>query len=1027
MAKNHTIILTQAYMINNVPYVVNFIDSNGITHSIFDIFKNGDKINGHSIVPKYVPYGNTKFPIPTSTRTGKFINLMIEDSVIYRTNAKTLEGVNQSLYNYFQFAFKTPQQVKSAIQATNDEMNVYFKDITSKQRNNSLIYNAQEFQGVFNHVLKKYNDKNIVIEAPKEEVKPTVVENKPETVIENNTVEEKAPEPVIEKPEPVIEKLEPVVENKPEPVVENKSEPVMENKPEPVVEKPKAEVERRPEVGEVIKTESAEQKSIKEHDENPELYFEINSELNKKILEINNTATSCDNELQLIKEKYSTGEKDPLATKMEYTVNNFPDIVGIDKELNQFINILNDKYDLGEKLSKDIFESISSSIINSTFERTQELKNNFFEFRTAYTSDKEYETVQTIEENTKVEDQSEEKPVVEDKIEEKPVEENKPVEKPTEGNGMLSWEDKKEPEQDEKPQTVQTTEPKPEKPAQPVKPIQPGQYITYIREEFEETDQVNVGKSGISLNAAKAMLNDNSKQYKIPYVSANLKSMIGLDDVNYYKAIAQEFTNRIYFSEKQMPNTRVMEQIVSKFRSFLGFEKYPFNISRFITTFCDIFKDQAPNYLRDLTTIRIHDVENYDLFEGLPMFSYILFVFCKYNLGLDMNDPKNANIVLEITLNSLETSNEYVSEDKEIDFDEENIEEGGDETTVLASSLMLNPGKIWVELLNNLNNGQYKGIAALQYVFNNKNEFVQASSHKLTSIFSTNTIRFKLYEHALMYDIMGNVISPNIASVILSTVDGYIMNMLSSNSMITKSAQEKMEFVNDYLDNKLGSIALINKDFSNGKLVVNNPYIDYNYLLGYIKEASLKASEVNFSDIIHNLSELNNLSALVEQEYSLEREIVMEFVNPKNPTAKVRVHLGSMVRNEDPNYSGDRSFFIPSILTKPILKYNQIVRPDGTQNQYNENNGYLDCKLDMNGVNVSKISAATTQTLVNLAIRNYKEKWAGENHIITTLVNTFNNSDRVYKLPASVEMNLKSIDKMMTIKILQSYLKTTKK
>lgn len=998
MAKNHTIILTQAYMINNVPYVVNFIDSSGVTHSIFDIFKNGDKINGHSIVPKYVPYGNTKFPIPTSTRTGKFINLMIEDSIIYRTNSKTLEGVNRSLYNYFQFAFKTPQQVKSAIQATNDEMNIYFKDITSKQRNNSLIYNAQEFQGVFNHVLKKYNDKNIVIETPKEEVKPPVVEKASEPVVKNK------PEPVVEKASEVENKPEPVVKNKPEPAVENISEPEVETKPE-------VEVDKKPEPEE-------------KHNTKPELYFEINSELNKKILEMDNLATSCDNELQLIKEKYSTGEKDPLETKMEYTVNNFPDIVGIDKELNKFINILNDKFDLGEVLSKNIFESISNSVINLTFNHAQELKNNFFEFRTAYTSDKEYETVQTTEENTKVESQPEENPVVENNIEEKPVEENKPTEKPAEGNGMLSWEDKKEPEQDVKPQPVQKPEPKPEKSTQP---IRPGEYITYIREDFEETDQVNVGKSGISLNAAKAMLNDNSKQYKIPYVSANLKSMIGLDDVNYYKAIAQEFTNRIYFSEKQMPNTRVMEQIVSKFRSFLGFEKYPFNISRFITTFCDIFKDQAPNYLRDLTTIRIHDVENYDLFEGLPMFSYILFIFCKYNLGLDMNDPKNANIVLEITLNSLETSNEYVSEDKEIDFDEEDIEEGGDETAVLASSLMLNPGKIWVELLNNLNNGQYKGIAALQYVFNNKNEFVQASSHKLTSIFSTNTIRFKLYEHAVMYDIMGNVISPNIASVILSTVDGYIMNMLNSNSMITKSAQEKMEFVNDYLDNKLGSVALINKDFSNGKLIVNNPYIDYNYLLGYIKEASLKASEVNFSDIIHNLSELNNLSALVEQEYSLEREIVMEFSNPKNPTAKVRIHLGSMVRNEDPNYSGDRSFFIPSILTKPILKYNQIVRPDGTKNQYSENNGYLDCKLDMNGVNVSKISASTTQALVNLAIRNYKEKWAGENHIITTLVNTFNISDRAYKLPASVEMNLKSIDKMMTIKILQSYLKTTKK
>ena len=153
----------------------------------------------------------------------------------------------------------------------------------------------------------------------------------------------------------------------------------------------------------------------------------------------------------------------------------------------------------------------------------------------------------------------------------------------------------------------------------------------------------------------------------------------------------------------------------------------------------------------------------------------------------------------------------------------------------------------------------------------------------------------------------------------------------------------------------------------------------------------------------------------------------MEFSNPKNPTAKVRIHLGSMVRNEDPNYSGDRSFFIPSILTKPILKYNQIVRPDGTQNQYNENNGYLDCKLNMEGVNISKVSAATTQTLVNLAIKNYKEKWSGENHIITTLINSINTSDRVYKLPASVDMNLKSIDKMMTIKILQSYLKVTKK
>lgn len=1012
MAKNHTIILTQAYMINNVPYVVNFIDSSGVTHSIFDIFRNGDKINGHSIVPKYVPYGNTKFPIPTSARTGKFINLMIEDSVIYRTNAKTLEGVNQSLYSYFQFAFKTPQQVKSAIQATNDEMNIYFKDMTSKQRNNSLIYNAQEFQGVFNHVLKKYNDKNIVIETPKEEAKPPVVEEKvSESAVENKTVVEKTPEPV--------------VEANPEPVVENKPEPEVEKTPEPEIKaNPEVGVDIEPEPEEETNPEIKKQESEEEYNTKPELYFEINSELNKKILEMDNLATSCDNELQLIKEKYSTDEKDPLETKMEHTVNNFPDIVGIDKELNNFINILNEKYDLGEELSKNIFESISSSIINSTFEYTQELKNNFFEFRTAYTSDKEYETVQTTEENTKVENEPEQKPIVKEKVEEKPTVENKPTGNPIEGNGMLSWEDKKEPEQNVKPQPVQKSETKAEKPTQPV---QPGQYITYIREDFEETDQVNVGKSGISLNAAKAMLNDNSKQYKIPYVSANLKSMIGLDDVNYYKAIAQEFTNRIYFSEKQMPNTRVMEQIVSKFRSFLGFEKYPFNISRFITTFCDIFKDQAPNYLRDLTTIRIHDVENYDLFEGLPMFSYILFVFCKYNLGLDMNDLRNANIVLEITLNSLETSNEYVSEDKEIDFDEEDIEEGGDETAVLASSLMLNPGKIWVELLNNLNNGQYKGIAALQYVFNNKNEFVQASSHKLTSIFSTNTIRFKLYEHAVMYDIMGNVISPNIASVILSTVDGYIMNMLNSNSMITKSAQEKMEFVNDYLDNKLGSIALINKDFSNGKLIVNNPYIDYNYLLGYIKEASLKASEVNFSDIIHNLSELNNLSALVEQEYSLEIEIVMEFANPKNPTAKVRIHLGSMVRNEDPNYSGDRSFFIPSILTKPILKYNQIVRPDGTKNQYSENNGYLDCKLDMNGVNVSKISAATTQTLVNLAIRNYKEKWAGENHIITTLVNTFNNSDRVYKLPASVEMNLKSIDKMMTIKILQSYLKTTKK
>lgn len=1012
MAKNHTIILTQAYMINNVPYVVNFIDSSGVTHSIFDIFRNGDKINGHSIVPKYVPYGNTKFPIPTSARTGKFINLMIEDSVIYRTNAKTLEGVNQSLYSYFQFAFKTPQQVKSAIQATNDEMNIYFKDMTSKQRNNSLIYNAQEFQGVFNHVLKKYNDKNIVIETPKEEAKPPVVEEKvSESAVENKTVVEKTPEPV--------------VEANPEPVVENKPEPEVEKTPEPEIKaNPEVGVDIEPEPEEETNPEIKKQESEEEYNTKPELYFEINSELNKKILEMDNLATSCDNELQLIKEKYSTDEKDPLETKMEHTVNNFPDIVGIDKELNNFINILNEKYDLGEELSKNIFESISSSIINSTFEYAQELKNNFFEFRTAYTSDKEYETVQTTEENTKVENGPEEKPIVKGKAEEKPTVENKPTGNPIEGNGMLSWEDKKEPEQNVKPQPVQKSETKAEKPTQPV---QPGQYTTYIREEFEEIDQVNVGKSGISLNAAKAMLNDNSKQYKIPYVSANLKSMIGLDDVNYYKAIAQEFTNRIYFSEKQMPNTRVMEQIVSKFRSFLGFEKYPFNISRFITTFCDIFKDQAPNYLRDLTTIRIHDVENYDLFEGLPMFSYILFIFCKYNLGLDMNDPKNANIVLEITLNSLETSNEYVSEDKEIDFDEEDIEEGGDETAVLASSLMLNPGKIWVELLNNLNNGQYKGIAALQYVFNNKNEFVQASSHKLTSIFSTNTIRFKLYEHAVMYDIMGNVISPNIASVILSTVDGYIMNMLNSNSMITKSAQEKMEFVNDYLDNKLGSVALINKDFSNGKLIVNNPYIDYNYLLGYIKEASLKASEVNFSDIIHNLSELNNLSALVEQEYSLEREIVMEFSNPKNPTAKVRIHLGSMVRNEDPNYSGDRSFFIPSILTKPILKYNQIVRPDGTKNQYSENNGYLDCKLDMNGVNVSKISASTTQALVNLAIRNYKEKWAGENHIITTLVNTFNISDRAYKLPASVEMNLKSIDKMMTIKILQSYLKTTKK
>lgn len=277
-----------------------------------------------------------------------------------------------------------------------------------------------------------------------------------------------------------------------------------------------------------------------------------------------------------------------------------------------------------------------------------------------------------------------------------------------------------------------------------------------------------------------------------------------------------------------------------------------------------------------------------------------------------------------------------------------------------------------------------------------------------------------------MYDVMGNIISPNIASAVLSSVDGYLASVLNSNSMITRSNQEKMEFINDYLNNKLGSINLINKDFINGKLIVNNPYIDYNYLLGYIKEASLRASEVDFSSVIHNISDLNPLSAIVEQTYKLEREIVAEFTNPHNPSARSIVHLGSMVRNEDPNYSGDRSFFIPAILTKPILKYNKIVRPDGTENQYNENNGYLESKLDINGINVSKIPQATAETLIRLATANYRSKWKSENYILNTLVNSFNNSNKVYKIPVTVEMNLKSIDKMMTVKLLQTYLKIMK-
>lgn len=724
-----------------------------------------------------------------------------------------------------------------------------------------------------------------------------------------------------------------VQEEKPQ-VQEEKPQVQGEEKPQVQEEKPQVQEEENIESEEIKKDEIREEEiesSNKINSEELDNFYntEAGSKLQNIFSDLRNKASKLDGELDYIESEYK--EVEDVSSHIKELENTISKLPGDPKDIFEELYFLMNKTNVEEiknislKASVLVFDTIIRKHLEDSINSTTK---KFFDWKYMLESELNVQEEPAQEEPVQEEPEQEE-PVQEEPVQEKPVQEESVQEGPAQDSeNKLEWASNNETEYQEENKQIKYESNKYDN------VLDKNGNIVYIREKFS-TSGDNLGLTGISPEESIELLGDKNKKYKVPHIVRNPKSRIGVDDLSYYEAMVQLFTANHVANDKINKNNLI--KMINFFAAYIGFNKYQFHLKGFVQAFSDTFGANAPLMLMTLTTFDIYNRDNYDLFEGMPLHIYLSYVLHRYVNGVPVDSPEMTKFIQLVTSKSIENEVSAGEEDSNIigDLDSDNGEEEFSEAGSIKDILSLREGMIWYELLNNLSEKieghNISGVAAIQYIYQRKNEPTTATSKIIRNSLKTNRVLFKLYEFPEIRDAVGNQISTPIAATVMYMAKMNIEKIFKKEySQGNTNENMIMEKIDHYLENELGNSNAINAFSKNmsSSLIVNNPFVDYNYMLKEIKNLSLKNTDVDFSDVILDLQKLKQLAVISKLDYGINGRVFIQ-LNVKGNV--VNIPVGYLSKIESTGTINNRNRFIPLIVTKKSLNMINIVSPNETR------------------------------------------------------------------------------------------------
>lgn len=916
------------------PVITQFVKDTGDNIDIISLIQKYKTINGKPVQIKLTNIMGLAYPVIYVGNTSLVKELGMAMTIPY--NPQLMNGL-ASILNQMSGIFQ--QAVNSGKMEILDPQR-YFNDF-----NRVNMLNNNQAQGVISKSLKK-----IESEKKKEEEKRRLEAWKKEQ--EEKDKEERIRKEAAEKAKQISEeersKLteEVVQDTKEEPIPEQPDvkEEVLEIREEEPIKEVKEEIkEENKESTDIEGSEKETEEKETEEKEDSKLREELDNFYNKNgnkikaiFQDFRNKSSNLENELDYFETEYKDNEDFSTHLKeLEKAVKDLP-IDSQDVFEAIYFALYNTNLPIVQKIALNLAFSIFNNVIKVELEqKIADATKKFNDWKYMIQSNKNDENVdeeEAVEVSEEIPEPSEDNAenknseVQSESADKESVEENKTETK-------LAWNSTN----DSKKVLEQQKDEDNSQPKEEIKSssdkydniLDKNGNIIYIREKFEQGDG-NLGLTGISPEASVKLLADDTKKYKVPHVVRNNKSRIGVDDLRYYEAIIQMFTANHIADESINKND--LNKAINFFASYLGFRKYQFHLKGFVQAYNDTFGPNAPMMLMTLTTLDVYNRDNYDLYEGMPLYLYLSFILNRYVNGVAVDSPEMTKFIHLIASKSIENEVDANDDDSNlVNLDDDNGEEEYSEAGTIKDIISLREGTIWQELFNNLGEKieghKISGVAALQYIYARKNEPTIASSDLIINSLKTNRLYFKLYETPEIKDAVNNSVSAPIAATVMYTAKMKIDSIIKKEYSIGNTNQKDiMGKVNNYLTKELGNTEYINNHFKKIEscLVTSNPYVDYNYMLSEIKNLSIKNTDVDFSEVILDLQKLNQLAAISKLEYSISGRVFMQ-INIRGKVANIPLGYLSKIETDRP--INNRNRFIPLAVDTNSLGMIDITTP----------------------------------------------------------------------------------------------------
>lgn len=1036
MAKRDIKLLASVvWNVGNIPYPVSFLKEDGTEVNTFELIRNYDRINGVNFYINYLPLlGKTLFPVVIMNTDPDISVVRYLDASYLKNIAINSPDVN-SIYaatnNYISSTFRgvnelnglpkiTPQMIPNLVAGV--KFNNY----------NSIGYAKQQLATIYKNSMAK-----------KEQPKPTpaVEQPKPMEQSKSEPVEEQPKPETAQKPKPEVQKPEPMVEQpKPEPVVEQpKAEPVIEQ-PKPVQEQPKAEpvmeqTKSKAVVGQVDSAEESKEYTFTYQPKKLREILDLRSSLDRVVtkvlednkdwvLELNKIVDGLDSDYDNVRLIYS--DEDECLSYLEV-------LRKIIKEMNKPKEVANHLVEYFLMVGRyndhtvELFEKSLTSALFGTKETVMNLREDYIN-TLSMVRDIKKDNQETEEDNSEeiIEDEPKENNVpYEGAISAVPIKDNK---EETSTSQTLTWNTgENEKPEDKVEHTNQANDTNRDEVEQPSK-VEPAnntnvaeqsgnsEVITFIREKYNEEDVQSVGSSGVSLKTALEMLNNKDIEIKIPYVTISNNSMLGTNDIGIVYALIQELTSTTFAVAGNYPKSVVLNY-AKKLASFLGIEKTPFDFPKYIQEIHGAFGKEAASIILNMTRINIHKADEYDLYEGLPLHIYLLYSYLKISGKLNSENSVTASKLIDIAISSIDNSITEL-DDENVDYldtDDDDKDEEISEDHIIYNTIELNSNRVWREALDNIvdkyNGKKIKGLAALQYVYSNKNNLTVATSPIIQSAIKTNFIRFKLYQVPMLFDMTNSELNANIASCAINEVYKGVANYYSLENKGNTSKEELKSRIENYLKNDVGNVVKINEISQKSNTLSINIYCDYNYILEFLKNKINTKSLVDFTKIVPDINNLNKTGTLETLDYNVLKILALRLSTDAGFKKDSIIPVGYEARIENPDYKGDRIKFLPMYLAGNSSKYIKITNPGGVIKTV----GYLNKNKDseLKTIIVKTASVEQLNKYVSVDIVKALNSEEGKENIMNIIINNLKMVNPKFELPRSLQIDYKILNKLL--------------